>query len=63
MPIDTKTPDGFSAIKGEPNYWTDAVRDFWAETDLDTDSEELRWIVNWFDTRRNNGSSISRVIN
>jgi len=44
--------DGFSQEKGAPDYWTDAVRDFWAETDLDTDSMELRVIVKWFDRRR-----------
>ena len=52
MPRDTKTPDGFSDEKGAPNYWLDAVRDFWADADMDTDTEELRWIVNWFDARR-----------
>lgn len=50
----TKTPEGFSDEKGDPNYWTDACRDFWNETNMDTDTEELRWIVNWFDNRRNN---------
>jgi hypothetical protein len=43
---------GFSNIKGDDNYWLDAVRDFWAETGLTTDSVELEEIVNWFDMRR-----------
>lgn len=47
-----KTPDGFSDEHGSPNYWLDAVRAFWWETDMSTDTEELRWIVNWFDARR-----------
>ena len=40
--------------KGDPDYWLDAVRDFWAETGFDTDSWELRVIVAWFDKRRRN---------
>ena len=50
--IDGKTPDGFSDEKVSNNYWLDAVRDFWAECDMDTDSMELAWILNWFDARR-----------
>lgn len=53
------TPNGFTLNKEDDNYWLNAVRDFWAETGLDTDSVELMWIVNWFDKRRN----ISREIN
>jgi len=52
MSRDTKTPNGFSDEKGAPNYWLDAVRDFWTDTDMDTDTEEVRWIVNWFNARR-----------
>lgn len=50
--INWHTPEGFSKVKGEPNYWLDAVRDFWDECDMDTDEMELVWIVNWFDERR-----------
>lgn len=45
-------PNGFSEIKGEKNYWEDAVRDFWASTGLDTDSVDLAIIVTWFDEFR-----------
>jgi len=50
--MDIKEIDGFSQVKGDPNYWEDAVRDFWVETGLDTDEIELREIVKWFDERR-----------
>lgn len=30
----------------------DAVRDFWSETGLATDSTDLEIIVDWFDKRR-----------
>lgn len=42
------TPAGFSDVKGEPRYWLDAVRNFWARTGLDTDDIELAVIVNYF---------------
>ena len=45
--VDTKVPDGFSSEKGAINYWLDAVRAFWSDTHLMTDTEEVRWIVNW----------------
>jgi hypothetical protein len=48
----TNDPRGFSGEKGAPDYWLDAVREFWAETGLDTDSIELAVIVNWFDQKR-----------
>lgn len=44
--------DGMSQVKGNPSYWDDAVRDFWAETGESTDEVELRIIVKWFDERR-----------
>lgn len=46
-------PDGFSDKKDDTNYWNDAYKDFWAETGLDTDAEDLAIIVAWFDERRN----------
>ncbi len=49
--------DGFSEEKGSPTYWLDAVRDFWAEMDMDTDEIELRFIVKWFDERRKKNES------
>ncbi len=52
MARDTKTPEGFSEEKGDHNYFLDAIRDFWTECDMDTDTEEIRWIINWFDDRR-----------
>ena len=52
---DTRTPVGLSDKKGDPNYFLDLVRDFWAETELDTDTEEIRWILNYFDERRGKG--------
>jgi len=51
-PWNCDVPSGFSDVKGEANYWLDAVRDFWAEMDMDTDEIELRWIINWFDKKR-----------
>lgn len=45
-------PQGFSEEKGQPLYWLDAVRDFWALTGLDTDETELMWTLNYFDKAR-----------
>ena len=45
-------PQGFSEEKGQPLYWLDAVRDFWAKTGLDTDETELMWTLNYFDKAR-----------
>ncbi len=52
MSVDTKTPVGFSDEKDAPNYFQGAINSFWEETRLDTDTEEIRWILNWFDSRR-----------
>jgi hypothetical protein len=49
---DDKAPDGFSDVKDSKNYWMEAVRDFWYDTGLDTDSMDLDTIVKWFDERR-----------
>lgn len=48
----TGCPQGFSEEKGQPLYWLDAVRDFWATTGLDTDETELMWTLNYFDKAR-----------
>lgn len=45
-------PNGFSSVQGASDYWLDAVRDFWAETGLDTDDSDVHTIVAWFDKRR-----------
>lgn len=58
MRHDISTIDGFSNTKGDPNYWLDTVRDFWAETELDTDEIELCIIVKWFDERRKVSTSV-----
>ncbi len=50
--VPDNTPKGFTRIKGDANYWLDAVRDFWADTRLDIDAYDLEEIVNWFDKRR-----------
>lgn len=44
--------EGFSDEKGKPDYWLDAVKDFWVETGLPTDVTDLEIILNWFDLRR-----------
>jgi hypothetical protein len=49
---DYVAPKGFSRTKGDDNYWLDAARDFWAETELRTDLVDLEIILNWFDQRR-----------
>jgi hypothetical protein len=51
--------DGFSRKKGEPDYWLDAVRDFWTDSELDMDMTVLACIVKWFDERRK-ANSINR---
>lgn len=48
----TSTPEGFSSVKGDENYWLLAVKDFWHEMEMDTDEIELRVIINWFDAKR-----------
>ena len=52
MKNDGSVPAGFSSEKGEVNFWLDAVRDFWADTKLDTDCTDLEIILEWFDKRR-----------
>lgn len=46
------TPSGFSDQKEDPNYFLDAIREMWSDLEIDTDTEEVRWILNWFDERR-----------
>ncbi len=45
-------PKGFNYIKGDENYWTDIVRDFWADTGLNTDITDVGIIVTYFDKLR-----------
>lgn len=51
--VDTRTPIGFSDNKEDKNYFQAAINQFWEETGMDTDTEEIRWIINWFDAKRN----------
>lgn len=47
--FNAKQPKGF-------DNWLDVVRDFWAETGLDTDAIELAVIINYFDSKRKNSN-------
>ena len=50
--VDTKTPNGYTEIKGDLYDFQAAINRFWEQTGMDTDTEEIRWILNWFDTDR-----------
>lgn len=47
-------PKGFSDEKGMPNYWLDAVEEFWKESGLQIDCGDLGEIINFFDQKREN---------
>lgn len=45
-------PYGFTEVKGKPNYFLDAIREFWSETGYSTDELDIYAILNWFDDIR-----------
>ncbi len=49
---DVECPNGFSDTKGNSNYWLDAVRDMWAETQLTIDEMDARIVFNYLDKKR-----------
>jgi len=53
--LDISNIAGLNGEKGDDDYFLDAVRAFWSETGFDTDCDELRIIVAWFDKRRREG--------